>query len=115
MATFATGGWTAAGPALREPVGLVHWAGTETATRWSGYIDGAISSGERAAAEALERCSERSVRRRASSRRRQRYTLTRSSMPFSRRSPANDHAYVVVERLAHLLAGEHAARAGDRR
>jgi monoamine oxidase len=39
---------------LREPVGLLHWAGTETATRWSGYIDGAISSGERAAAEALE-------------------------------------------------------------
>jgi monoamine oxidase len=54
VATFATGGWTASGPALREPVGLVHWAGTETATRWSGYIDGAIRSGERAAAEALE-------------------------------------------------------------
>jgi monoamine oxidase len=29
----------------------VHWAGTETAERWSGYIDGAISSGKRAAAE----------------------------------------------------------------
>ncbi len=55
VATFATGGWTASGAALREPVGLVHWAGTETATRWSGYIDGAISSGERAAAEVLER------------------------------------------------------------
>jgi monoamine oxidase len=54
VATFATGGWTASGSALREPVGLLHWAGTETATRWSGYIDGAISSGERAAAEALE-------------------------------------------------------------
>jgi monoamine oxidase len=53
VASFATGGWTAAGPALREPVGRLHWAGTETATRWSGYIDGAISSGERAAAEAM--------------------------------------------------------------
>ena len=53
VANFATGGWTASGAALREPVGRVHWAGTETATRWSGYIDGAISSGERAAAEAL--------------------------------------------------------------
>jgi monoamine oxidase len=53
VASFATGGWTASGAALREPVGRVHWAGTETATRWSGYIDGAISSGERAAAEAL--------------------------------------------------------------
>jgi len=53
VASFATGGWTASGPALREPVGRLHWAGTETASRWSGYIDGAIRSGERAAAEAL--------------------------------------------------------------
>jgi monoamine oxidase len=53
VSNFATGGWTATGPALREPVGALHWAGTETATRWCGYIDGAVSSGERAAAEAL--------------------------------------------------------------
>ena len=39
------------GPALREPVGPVHWAGTETATEWCGYLDGALSSGARAAAE----------------------------------------------------------------
>lgn len=51
------GVWTSLGPAIREPIGRVHWAGTETATVWSGYIDGAISSGKRAAAEvrALER------------------------------------------------------------
>ena len=42
------------GKALREPVGRVHWAGTETATRWSGYIDGAVQSGERVVAEVLE-------------------------------------------------------------
>jgi monoamine oxidase len=53
VCNFAAGGWTAAGPALREPVGPIHWAGTETATRWAGYMDGAVSSGERAAAEAL--------------------------------------------------------------
>jgi monoamine oxidase len=53
VCNFATGGWTAAGPALREPVGPIEWAGTETATRWSGYIDGAVSSGERAAAAVL--------------------------------------------------------------
>ena len=53
VASFATGGWSAAGPALREPVGPIHWAGTETATRWCGYLDGAVSSGERAASEAL--------------------------------------------------------------
>ncbi len=50
---FAPGGWTDYGPALRAPVGRIHWAGTETATVWNGYIDGAIRSGERAAAEVL--------------------------------------------------------------
>lgn len=39
--------------ALWAPVGRVHWAGTETATFWHGYMDGAISSGRRAAAEVL--------------------------------------------------------------
>jgi monoamine oxidase len=46
------GGWTSFGHALRAPVGLIHWAGAETATVWNGYIDGAVSSGERAALEA---------------------------------------------------------------
>ncbi|WP_143861558.1 flavin monoamine oxidase family protein [Nocardia amikacinitolerans] len=41
------------GPALRTPIGPLHWAGTETATRWAGYIDGAVESGERAAREVL--------------------------------------------------------------
>ncbi len=43
------------GAALREPFGRVHWAGTETATVWTGYMDGAIQSGERAAEELLRR------------------------------------------------------------
>ncbi len=47
------GALTAHGPALREPIGPIHWAGTETATVWNGYMDGAIQSGERAAREAL--------------------------------------------------------------
>lgn len=41
------------GAALREPVGRVHWAGTETSTYWFGYMDGAVRSGERAASEVL--------------------------------------------------------------
>ena len=48
------GGWTGFGPALRAPVGRLHWAGTETATEWMGYVEGALQSGERAAAEVLE-------------------------------------------------------------
>jgi monoamine oxidase len=47
------GGWTEYGRALRAPIGPLHWAGAETATVWNGYMDGAVRSGERAAAEAL--------------------------------------------------------------
>jgi monoamine oxidase len=39
------------GPALRAPVGRVHWAGTETAEVWTGYMEGAVRSGERVADE----------------------------------------------------------------
>lgn len=47
------GVWTQFGQALKAPVGRIHWAGTETADAWNGYIDGAIRSGYRAAAEVL--------------------------------------------------------------
>jgi monoamine oxidase len=40
-------------PALREPAGRIHFAGTETASEWCGYMEGALESAERAAAEAL--------------------------------------------------------------
>lgn len=46
---------TSAGRALREPVGRIHWAGTETAEEWTGYMEGAIESGERAAREVTAR------------------------------------------------------------
>ncbi len=42
------------GPAIRRPVGRIHWAGTETSTFWNGYMDGAVRSGERAAREVLK-------------------------------------------------------------
>jgi monoamine oxidase len=41
------------GPAIRAPVGRVHWAGAETSDYWNGYMDGAVRSGVRAATEAL--------------------------------------------------------------
>jgi monoamine oxidase len=43
------------GHLLREPFARVHWAGTETATVSHGAMDGAARSGERAAAEVLDR------------------------------------------------------------
>lgn len=45
------GVWSDFGQALREPVGRIHWAGTETSEVFMGYMDGAVRSGERAAAE----------------------------------------------------------------
>jgi monoamine oxidase len=48
------GVWTSYGSALREPVGRIHWAGTETADVWNGYVEGAIRSGARAAKEVRE-------------------------------------------------------------
>ncbi len=47
----APGTLTRYGPALRAPVGRIHWAGTETSVYWMGYMDGAVRSGERAATE----------------------------------------------------------------
>jgi len=54
VAVSTPGALTALGPALRAPVGPLHWAGTETATEWCGYLDGALSSGIRAADEVLD-------------------------------------------------------------
>jgi monoamine oxidase len=45
------GVWSDFGAALRAPIGRLHWAGTETAEVFNGYMDGAVRSGERAAVE----------------------------------------------------------------
>jgi monoamine oxidase len=55
MAHLPPGILTRYGPLLRAPFGRVHWAGTETSTTSHGAIDGAVRSGERAAAEILDR------------------------------------------------------------
>ena len=39
------------GKGWRTPTGRVHFAGSDTADEWQGYISGAIQSGHRAAAE----------------------------------------------------------------
>jgi monoamine oxidase len=38
---------------VRVPVGRIHFAGTETSTYWTGYMDGAVRAGERAAREVV--------------------------------------------------------------
>lgn len=52
-ALFPPGAWSNGAARLREPYGRVHLAGTETATRWMGYFDGAVQAAERAVAEVL--------------------------------------------------------------
>lgn len=47
----APGALTGGKASLRQPFGPIHWAGTETATQWCGYMEGALQSAERAAAE----------------------------------------------------------------
>ena len=54
-AAVPPGSWTHYGPWLRRPVGPIHWAGTETADEWTGFLDGAVRSGQRAAAEVAKR------------------------------------------------------------
>jgi monoamine oxidase len=51
VGVMAPGTLTTFGPALRTPVGRLHWAGTETAVEWNGYMEGAVESGERVARE----------------------------------------------------------------
>jgi len=41
------------GSAIREPGGRIYWAGSEAATQWVGYFDGAVRSGQDAAASIL--------------------------------------------------------------
>ncbi|XP_067896769.1 amine oxidase [flavin-containing] isoform X1 [Heterodontus francisci] len=52
-AYFPPGIMTQYGKILRQPFQKIYFAGTETATEWSGYMEGAVQAGERAAREIL--------------------------------------------------------------
>ncbi len=58
VGSMPPGVMTRFGHALREPCGRIHWAGTETATEWAGYIEGGLRSGVRAAHEVALRHNE---------------------------------------------------------
>jgi monoamine oxidase len=59
-AAVPPGSWTTYGQWLREPVDGIFWAGTETADEWTGFLDGAVRSGRRAAAEVAEHLAPKS-------------------------------------------------------
>jgi monoamine oxidase len=50
--------WTTYGRALTAPIGVIHWASTDTATYWSAYMEGALDAGERAAAAVIAELSQ---------------------------------------------------------
>ncbi|XP_025868028.2 amine oxidase [flavin-containing] A [Vulpes vulpes] len=52
-AYFPPGIMTHYGRVIRQPFGRIYFAGTETATHWSGYMEGAVEAGERTAREVL--------------------------------------------------------------
>lgn len=52
---YSTGVLSKFGPFMRQPFDRIHYGGTELAIKWSGYMDGAVSSGERAAREVLNK------------------------------------------------------------
>ncbi len=45
--------WTTYGSTLAAPIGVIHWASTDTASSWSAYMEGAVEAGERAAHEVI--------------------------------------------------------------
>lgn len=52
-AVWPAGGWSLQVPTLRRPLGRVHFAGADLASRWPGTLEGAVEAGERAAEELL--------------------------------------------------------------
>jgi len=54
VAIMAPGTLTTWGPELRRPHLRTHWAGTETSSYWTGYMDGAVRAGQRAAGEVIK-------------------------------------------------------------
>ena len=59
-AAVPPGSWTTYGRWLRSPVDSIFWAGTETADEWTGFLDGAVRSGIRAAGEVHQELMRRS-------------------------------------------------------
>ena len=55
LAVMGPGLLASCGDALRAPIGRIHYAGTESAVEWPSHLEGAIESGERAAAEVIAR------------------------------------------------------------
>jgi len=89
---------------IRTPFGRIHWAGTETATSWCGYMEGAVQAGWRAAKEVLhnfypERFTDKELEDTAYSK----FSSGEVSLPVIRRqSPFRKKAFISMG-LAFLI------------
>lgn len=54
VGVLGAGAMRVAGAAMQAPTGRIHWAGTETATVWTGYMEGALQAAERAVGEIVD-------------------------------------------------------------
>jgi monoamine oxidase len=54
LAVMSPGAWMHFGAAMRQPFGRIHWAGSELSPEWCTYMNGAVISGEKAAAEIVD-------------------------------------------------------------
>ena len=57
VGVMAPGILTTFGKYIAEPEGSIYFAGTETASYWAGYMEGAIQAGERAANQVFKTSS----------------------------------------------------------
>ncbi|KAF7554948.1 hypothetical protein G7Z17_g2575 [Cylindrodendrum hubeiense] len=60
MGVIGPGDWARLAPALRQTFRGVHFAGTDTASYWKGYMEGAVESGSRSACEVISLLKPRS-------------------------------------------------------
>lgn len=89
---------TAAAPALQDPVGRVHWAGTETATEQVGFMEGALEAGDRAAAEVLD-----ALRQKQAASKPRRVTRTRPSRAPVRQKSRLRQGLHIAQRMTILF------------
>lgn len=57
--SMAAGKLSSLGPALKTPFLHLHFGGTETASVWRGYMEGAVEAGERSAEEVIRAIEDR--------------------------------------------------------
>jgi len=94
---------TSFGPFLRQSFGKIHFAGTETAREWTGYMNGAVEAGQRAAFEVLDSANRitESERKRERDERAKRDELSAKhrnglTAPFIERHPPSINSIIFV-------------------